>query len=64
MQTVWLLGILVVIEITINDKCIDDEIVLTREDVDEYNKDLIAASYECVFSNSEEVFEQYFLTTQ
>ena len=43
---------------------IDDEIVLTREEVDEYNKDLIAASYECVFSNSKEVFDQYFSTTQ
>lgn len=50
--------------ITINDNNIDDEIVLTREEVDEYNKALISASYECVFSNSKEVFDQYFSTTQ
>lgn len=42
--------------ITINDNNTCDSIDLTKKEVDEYNKALIAASYECVFSNSQKNF--------
>lgn len=47
------------VAILLNGKDTQNEVCLTEDKVDFYNKAIVQASYQCVFANKREVIEQY-----
>ncbi|PKM75380.1 MAG: hypothetical protein CVU92_01670 [Firmicutes bacterium HGW-Firmicutes-17] len=47
------------IAIAVNDDNIEKRLLITNEQVDEYNSAIIASSFQNIFSSSEDIFERY-----